>query len=108
MNLRTCSQEKAAVKVHSQLDEDSPSAAQKLFQDLLAFGVQLTPEEDLQSGHGDSVCFVINELLNHELLRQKYRFDPPRHADEASHEEFRELHPQSSDSEESEVSVDLA
>ena len=29
------------------------------------------------SGTGDSVCFILNDLLNWELYRQKYTFQKP-------------------------------
>ena len=29
------------------------------------------------SGSGDSVCFILNDLLNWELFRNKYKFKQP-------------------------------
>ena len=33
--------------------------------------------ESLKAGYGESVCFILNDLLNKELIRQDYRFETP-------------------------------
>ena len=33
--------------------------------------------ESLKPGYGESVCFIVNDLLNKELIRQDYRFETP-------------------------------
>lgn len=33
--------------------------------------------ENLKPGFGEAVCFVLNDLLNKELIRQDYRFETP-------------------------------
>lgn len=33
--------------------------------------------ENLKAGFGEAVCFIVNDLLNKELIRQDYRFETP-------------------------------
>ena len=32
-------------------------------------------KNDIREGVGDSVCCIINELVNRELVRRKFRFE---------------------------------
>ena len=52
-------------------------ALEKMITDLKKFGIQVAKNcrvEHLQTGHGDMVCHLIDELLNVELFRREYQF----------------------------------
>jgi hypothetical protein len=55
-------------------------AIDALLNDMQKFKVHL-PEnfskESLYSGYGESVCFIINDLTNRELIRRKFTFEQP-------------------------------
>jgi len=34
-------------------------------------------EELLMEGHGEAVCFIVNDLTNRELIRRKFSFVEP-------------------------------
>jgi hypothetical protein len=49
--------------------------------DLKKFGIQVAKNsrvEHLQSGVGEVVCHLIDELLNVELFRREYQFGMPK------------------------------
>jgi hypothetical protein len=64
---------------------------------LISFGVKLEEDEDISKGYGDSVCFVINELLNFELYRQSFKFGVPRQDCASDEDEVREVRGEESD-----------
>ena len=44
------------------------------------FGVKFSPyfeEPQLLLGYGESVCYLVDDLLNRELIRRDYKFDFP-------------------------------
>lgn len=42
------------------------------------------------SGAGEKVCYIINDLLNRELIKQNFRFKQPIIADDEEQEESKE------------------
>jgi NIMA (never in mitosis gene a)-related kinase len=38
---------------------------------------EFVTSEALKNGFGEAVCFIVNDLLNKELIRQDYRFETP-------------------------------
>lgn len=59
---------------------DPEKIVSNLVADIKTFGVKI-PEffsiESLKNGFGESVCYVVNDLLNKELIRQDYKFNMP-------------------------------
>lgn len=55
-------------------------AVHKLIKDVQKFKVHL-PEDFqadlLMEGHGEAVCFIVNDLTNRELIRRKFTFKQP-------------------------------
>ena len=55
-------------------------AVHKLIKDVQKFKVHL-PEDFqaqlLMEGHGEAVCFIVNDLTNRELIRRKFTFKEP-------------------------------
>lgn len=55
-------------------------AVHKLIKDVQKFKVHL-PEDFqadlLMEGHGEAVCFIVNDLTNRELIRRKFTFKAP-------------------------------
>ena len=55
-------------------------AAKRLLLDIKAWGIKL-PEQmnwvHINTGAGDTVCFILNDLLNRELIRLNFRFENP-------------------------------
>jgi hypothetical protein len=52
----------------------------KLLKDIKVFGIKIPEAFDtkqLTQGHGESVCFIINDLLNRELIRRDFKFLEP-------------------------------
>jgi len=52
-------------------------AIKSLIKELQRFKVHLPEnfsEEMLQPGFGESVCFIVNDLTNRELIRRKFTF----------------------------------
>lgn len=52
-----------------------------MINDLRKFGIQVAKNckvEHLQSGVGEVVCHLIDELLNVELFRREYQFGMPK------------------------------
>ena len=55
-------------------------AIKSLIKELQRFKVHLPEnfsEEMLHSGYGESVCFIVNDLTNRELIRRKFTFREP-------------------------------
>ena len=55
-------------------------AIHKLIKDLQRFKVHLPEnfsEDTLLNGYGESVCFIVNDLTNRELIRRKFTFQQP-------------------------------
>ena len=53
----------------------------KLINDIKIFGIRIPEVFDtnqLKQGFGESVCFVINDLLNRELIRRDFKFMEPK------------------------------
>ncbi|CAD8192594.1 unnamed protein product [Paramecium octaurelia] len=54
--------------------------ARKLLVDIKAWGIKL-PEQlgspHISQGCGDMVCFILNDLLNRELIRVNFKFESP-------------------------------
>jgi len=69
-------------------------ALNKLIGDLRKFGYSnaknLKPEQ-LRTGWGEHVCAVIDELLNLELYRREFQFNPPVFPQELEDEEGDEI-----------------
>jgi serine/threonine protein kinase len=62
------------------LRTDPEKIAANLFNDIKNFGVKIhefLTVDALKQGSGEAICFVINDLLNKELIRQDYRFEVP-------------------------------
>jgi hypothetical protein len=60
-------------------------ALTKLLSDLKKFGSQAARNvkpETLQTGFGEEMCHIIDELLNVELYRREYQFHPPSFPEE--------------------------
>lgn len=59
---------------------EAGEVARQILTDVRAFGLKL-PESITQGsiklGYGDGVCFIINDLLNRELIRLDFRFKTP-------------------------------
>ena len=65
---------------------NTQEAITKLLNDLKKFGSQAARNvkpEQLQAGHGEEVCHIVDELLNIELYRREYQFHPPVFPEEA-------------------------
>jgi hypothetical protein len=45
--------------------------------DLKTFTGKTEKEEALVEGFGERVCYVINDLLNRELIKKDFRFKDP-------------------------------
>jgi hypothetical protein len=61
-------------------NKTSEEAIQRLVRDCKKFGVKFMPyfeEQQLIHGYGESVCFLIDDLLNRELIRRDYKFEEP-------------------------------
>ena len=55
-------------------------AVHKLIKDVQKFKVHLPEDfqaELLMEGHGEAVCFIVNDLTNRELIRRKFTFKQP-------------------------------
>lgn len=55
-------------------------AVKRLIGDCKKFGVKFSPyfeEQQLLQGYGESVCYLIDDLLNRELIRRDYKFNMP-------------------------------
>ena len=51
-----------------------------MISDLKKFGsqaVRSVKPETLAQGYGEEICHIIDELLNIELYRREYQFNPP-------------------------------
>ena len=52
----------------------------KLYTDIRQLGIRL-PEQlnisHIKNGYGDTVCFILNDLLNRELIRLNFKFEVP-------------------------------
>lgn len=62
-------------------------ALNKLTADLKKFGSQAARNvkpETLLPGYGEDICHIIDELLNVELYRREYQFNPPVFPDEVN------------------------
>ena len=59
---------------------DIDSLLKNLFNEVKNFGVKM-PEfvtiEALKNGFGEAVCYIVNDLLNKELIRKDYKFEIP-------------------------------
>eukprot|EP00931_Biecheleriopsis_adriatica_P104564 TRINITY_DN79228_c0_g1_i1.p1 TRINITY_DN79228_c0_g1~~TRINITY_DN79228_c0_g1_i1.p1 ORF type:complete len:831 (+),score=203.19 TRINITY_DN79228_c0_g1_i1:149-2641(+) len=71
---------------HSQAVDpgETTSLIQDLVADLQVIGIQVSggaSMAQLKRGHGEDVCFIINELINQELLGRDFHFEPPAWAD---------------------------
>jgi hypothetical protein len=53
----------------------------------------------LKLGHGDTVCFIINDLLNRELIRRDFKFISPEmdHREDEEESEAGELNDSDTD-----------
>ncbi|CAI2384901.1 unnamed protein product [Moneuplotes crassus] len=61
-------------------NKSSEEAVKRLLADCKKFGVKFSSyfeEHQLLQGFGDSVCFLVDELLNRELIRRDYKFEAP-------------------------------
>ena len=55
-------------------------AVHKLIKDVQKFKVHLPEDFEAQllmEGHGEAVCFIVNDLTNRELIRRKFTFQIP-------------------------------
>ena len=55
-------------------------AVDSLIKDLGKFKVHLPDDferEQLVQGYGEQVCYIVNDLINRELIRRKFTFKPP-------------------------------
>jgi NIMA (never in mitosis gene a)-related kinase len=55
-------------------------SAKKLLIDLRAWGIKLPDQMTwvhINTGAGDTVCFILNDLLNRELIRLNFKFETP-------------------------------
>lgn len=55
-------------------------AINSLIKELQRFKVHLPEnfsEDTLLPGYGESVCFIVNDLTNRELIRRKFTFELP-------------------------------
>lgn len=55
-------------------------AVKRLINDCKKFGVKFSSyfeEQELIQGYGESVCFLVDDLLNRELIRRDYKFEHP-------------------------------
>lgn len=61
--------------------KQSPEAISKLVGDAKKLGVKFHEFFDpaqLVQGHGESVCYLVDDLLNRELIRRDYKFLAPK------------------------------
>ena len=76
MSLKTPKQAPLYSSSKSNLDK----MIENLMNEIKNFGVKI-PEfvsyESLKNGFGEAVCFIVNDLLNKELIRQDYSFKAP-------------------------------
>jgi len=60
--------------------EDPTRIANQLLADIKKCGIRI-PEQltnaQIKEGHGEGVCYIINDLLNRELIRQDFKFGLP-------------------------------
>ena len=62
------------------LKTDPDKIALNILNEIKSIGVKITEIvtlEALKNGFGEAVCYVVNDLLNKELIRQDYRFHTP-------------------------------
>ena len=74
--------------IHFKSEHD---AIDRLLQDLQKFKVHLPDNfnrENLLRGSGETVSYIVNDLTNRELIRQKYTFKPPARRDLIDRDEF--------------------
>ncbi|EGR31851.1 never in mitosis gene A-related kinase, putative [Ichthyophthirius multifiliis] len=53
---------------------------QQLLQDLRKWGSRLPDQlniSHIRNGYGDTICFILNDILNRELIRVNFKFDQP-------------------------------
>lgn len=56
-------------------------AIERLFKDIKKFKVSLPDDfsfKQLMDGHGEAVCYIVNDLTNKELIRRKFQFHRPK------------------------------
>lgn len=66
-----------AMGVWDSVDE----CAQQLLLDLRKWGLRLPDtltSTHIRTGHGDTVCFILNDVLNRELIRLNFKFEEPK------------------------------
>ncbi|CAG9320770.1 unnamed protein product [Blepharisma stoltei] len=59
---------------------DSNEVAKQILSDVRSFGAKVLENITFQSisqGYGENVCYIINELLNKELIRRDFKFLTP-------------------------------
>ena len=72
-------QKKSKLAQPMKLNYNNPDdTARKLLSDLKSWGIKL-PDQlgslHISSGCGDMVCFILNDLLNRELIRVNFKFE---------------------------------
>ncbi|CAD8202906.1 unnamed protein product [Paramecium pentaurelia] len=78
-------QKKNKLAQHIKYSNNLEDTARKLLLDIKAWGIKL-PEQlgspHISSGFGDMVCFILNDLLNRELIRVNFKFELPQFGDD--------------------------
>ncbi|CAI2386963.1 unnamed protein product [Moneuplotes crassus] len=79
--LMSCSSEKKIGKYISfKSNKTKQEAVKRLVSDCKKFGIKSSRYFDtaqLLQGYGEAVCYLINDLLNRELIRRDYKFNQP-------------------------------
>jgi len=63
-----------------QKHKTSQEAVKRLIADCKKFGIKSSrfyDEQEMMQGYGESVWYLINDLLNRELIRRDYKFEEP-------------------------------
>lgn len=62
------------------LHKSKESVIEKMVGDIKMFAGRLpegVKDKSLVNGYGEDVCYVINDLLNRELIKRNFRFKDP-------------------------------
>jgi len=61
-------------------NDSTTDAIRRLLNDIKVFGLKIPEalnQSHLKNGYGESVCFIVNDLLNRELIRKDFKFEKP-------------------------------
>ncbi|KRX05851.1 Protein kinase-like domain [Pseudocohnilembus persalinus] len=92
---------KAQQDISTQLNYDTvDECAQKLLMDLKNWGIKLPDQiniSHIRSGYGDTVCFILNDLLNRELIRLNFKFEDPQVKQGNENDGYADMNPNTDD-----------